>query len=85
MFEAILEEQRAHPADFRLLLDEDFEILIDDGDGEQDPGPGPDRPNEVGHDREGADAQTAERGRRRNVSETTGASKSGIARRKRID
>jgi len=63
-----LEEQRAHAAHFTLLLDEDLEVLIDDGDGEQDSRARPDGTHEVSQHRQGADAKTAERSRRRNVA-----------------
>jgi len=63
-----LEEQRAHAAHFTLLLDEYLEVLIDDGDGEEDARARPDGTHEVSQHRQGADAKTAERSRRRNVA-----------------
>jgi len=63
-----LEEQRAHASHLALLFDEYLEVLIDDGDGEEDSSSGPDGAHEVGQNGQGADAQTAERSRRRNVA-----------------
>ena len=64
-----LEEQRAHASHLALFFDEYLEVLIDDGDGEEDSGSGPDDTHEVGQNGQGADTETAERSRRRNVAE----------------
>lgn len=63
-----LEEQRAHAAHLALFLDEDLEVLVDDGDGEENSGSGPDGAHEVGQHGQRADAQTAERSRSGNVA-----------------
>ena len=47
----ILEEQCTHAAHLGLLLYEDFEVLVDDGDGKQDTRAGADGAEEVGEDR----------------------------------
>ena len=44
----------------RALLLESLEVLVDDGDGEQDTGSAPDRSHEVSHDGEHADAHASE-------------------------
>ena len=43
-----LEEQRAHSSHLTLLFDEYLEVLIDDGDGEEDSRSRPDGAHEVG-------------------------------------
>ena len=64
-----LEEQRAHSAHLTLLLDKYLEVLIDDGDGEENSRSRPDSAHEVGQDGQSPDAETAERRSRRNVAE----------------
>jgi hypothetical protein len=63
-----LKEERAHRSHFALLFDEDFEVLVDDCDGQQDSGAGSDRSHEIRQNGERSDAKSAECGRRRNVS-----------------
>lgn len=63
-----LEQQRAHAAHLRLLLDEDLEVLVDDGDGEQDTRARADGAEEVGEDRQGSDAEASEGSRSWDVS-----------------
>lgn len=58
-----LEKQSTHPADFRLFLNKDLKVLVDNGDGEQDPSAGADGPQEVSQHGQGADAQASERSR----------------------
>lgn len=55
-----LEQQCAHSANFSLFFHEDLEVLIDNCDGQQDTGSGADCSNEISHDGEGTDAETAE-------------------------
>jgi len=57
-----LEEKGSHAAHLRLLLDEDLEVLVDDGHSQQDSGARPDGSHEVGEHGEGADTETAESG-----------------------
>lgn len=73
---ASLEEQRSHAAHLALLLHKDLKVLVDDGDGQQDPRPRADGAQEVGHDRQAADAQAAERCRRGDVP--AGGDKTGL-------
>ena len=56
-----LEQQRPHAAHLALLLDEDLEVLVDDGDGQEDAGAGAHGADEVGRDAQRADAEAAER------------------------
>ena len=44
------EQQGPHAADLALLLHEDLEVLVDDGDRQQDPGSRPDGAQEVSQD-----------------------------------
>lgn len=64
----ILEEQCTHAAHLGLLLDEDLEVLVDDGDGEQDTSAGADGAEEVGENRQRSDTEASECGCRRDVS-----------------
>lgn len=64
----ILEEQCTHAAHLGLLLDEDLEVLVDDGDGQQDARARADGAQEVRQHGQRADTQAAERRRRRDVS-----------------
>jgi hypothetical protein len=64
----VLEEKSSHAAQFILLFDEYLEVLIDDGDGQKNARARPDGAKKIGQDRQGADAQATERGRRRDVS-----------------
>lgn len=57
------EQEGPHAANLALLLDEDLEVLVDDGDGKQDPSARTDGAQEVGQDRQGSNAQATE-GRR---------------------
>jgi len=45
-----------------LLFDENLEVLVDDGHCQQDARSGADGADEVGHDRQGPDAETPESG-----------------------
>ena len=63
-----LEEERAHAAHLALLLDKDLKVLVDDGDGQEDSSAGADGPHEIGDDGQGADAETAESSRCRDVA-----------------
>jgi len=60
-----LEAERPHL--LLLLLLEGLVELVDDGDAQQDPRPGPDGAHEVGDDRQRPDAHASEGGRRGNV------------------
>lgn len=55
-----LEKQSTHPAYFRLFLNKDLKILINNGDSKQDPSAGANGPQEVGQHRQGTDAQASE-------------------------
>lgn len=43
-----------------MLLDEDLEVLVDDGNGEEDSGSGSDGSHEVGGNGEGSNAESSE-------------------------
>ena len=62
-----LEQESSHASHFALLLDKYLEVLVDDGDGEEDSGSGPDGAHEVCADGQGSDAEASERRRRGNV------------------
>lgn len=68
---ASLEEQRPHAANFALLFHKYLKVLIDDGDGQQNAGSRADGSQEVGHDRQSTDAQSAKGSRSRNVPAIT--------------
>lgn len=58
------EQKGPHAADLTLLLDEDFKVLVDDGNRKQDPGSRPNGTQEVSQHGEGPDAKPTEgRGR----------------------
>ena len=63
-----LEEERVQATDLILLLDQYLEVLIDDGDGEEDTRSAANGAQEVGEHGERANAQASEGGRRRNVA-----------------
>lgn len=44
------EEKSSHAANLTLLLDKDLEVLVDDGDGQQDPSSRPNGTQEVSQD-----------------------------------
>ena len=58
------EQKGPHAADLTLLLDEDFKVLVDDGNRKQDAGSRPNGTQEVSQHGEGPDAKPTEgRGR----------------------
>ena len=63
-----LEEEGSDTAGLGLLLHEDLEVLVDDGDSQQDARPRPDGAQQVRHHTQCADAKPPERSRRRDVS-----------------
>ncbi|GMT25660.1 hypothetical protein PFISCL1PPCAC_16957 [Pristionchus fissidentatus] len=63
-----LEEHARDSAHLLLLLDEDLEVLVDDGDGEQNSGSGSNGSYEVSSNGEGSDAETSEGSSGRDVS-----------------
>lgn len=65
-----LEEQGPHAAYFALFFHKDLEILIDDGDGQQDTGARANGSKEVGHYRQTTDTQSTEGSSGGDISET---------------
>lgn len=63
-----LEKHAAHSTELLLLLDEDFKVLVDDCNGEEDTGSRANGTETIGQDGEGADAHASEPGGGWNVS-----------------
>ena len=62
-----LKEECVESSHFILLLDQDFKVLIDNGDSQENASAAANRAQEVSEHRQGADAQASEGGGRRDV------------------